>query len=120
MRIEGVIATTASATQAPLKAPDAQPLANALQAAVTPRTSQEKEAIGEKLLEKAVEQTSEVVNSFDEALKFSVHKETNRFIVKLINQQTGEVLREYPPERFLDMIANFQKQIAGLFVDTER
>jgi flagellar protein FlaG len=121
MRIEGVIATTASATQAPMKPPEGpHALTNAMQATVTPKTSQEKEAIGEKMLDQAVEQTSEVLAAFDEVLKFSVHKETNRYVIKLVNQQTGEVLREYPPEKFLDMIANFQKQIAGLFVDTER
>lgn len=122
MRIEGVIATTASVTQTPLKPQETQPK-EATERAVTNAASVPKDqdqAVGDKLLNQAVNQANDLMAAFDEVLTIKVHKDTKRFMIKLVNGQTGEVIREYPPEKFLDMMANFQKQLAGLFVDTER
>jgi uncharacterized FlaG/YvyC family protein len=37
-------------------------------------------------------------------------------VVKLVDRQTHEVLREFPSEKFLDMMAKLQ-QVAGLNVN---
>jgi flagellar protein FlaG len=33
-----------------------------------------------------------------------------------VNRETGEVIREIPPEKFLDMVAKLQ-ELAGILVD---
>lgn len=44
-------------------------------------------------------------------------KATNRYVFKSVDENTGEVLRQYPTEQMLAQIARV-RQIAGLTVDT--
>lgn len=50
------------------------------------------------------------------SLQFSLHEDLHRPIVKIVDRDTKELIREIPPEKFLDMAAAFMKQ-AGLIVD---
>ncbi len=47
---------------------------------------------------------------------FGIHDATNRVTIKIIDKDTKEVLKEYPPEKTLDMIAKVW-EVAGLLVD---
>lgn len=47
---------------------------------------------------------------------FGIHEKTNRIMIKIVDRTTKEVLREYPPEQTLDIIAKVW-EIAGLLVD---
>ena len=49
-------------------------------------------------------------------LQFSVHEKTHRVMVKLVDESTKEVLKEFPPEEFLDMVAKIQEYV-GMLVD---
>ena len=49
-------------------------------------------------------------------LNFNIHEDTNRVMVKVIDTNTDEVLREIPPESRLDIIARMQ-EFAGLLFD---
>lgn len=126
MRIEGLIAATGAATHQMathevVNRPErerAQQEKSQLQTASHPQdqTSQSK-ATGEKLLSTAVQQAQEIVHAFDQQVTFDIHRETHSTIIRVVNHSTGEVVREIPAEKFLDMLASFQKQLAGLFVD---
>jgi len=48
--------------------------------------------------------------------RFKVHKPTNDIIVQIIDSQTGEVIREFPPEKILNMVTEFLK-MSGLIID---
>jgi len=48
--------------------------------------------------------------------EFSIHEETKRVIVRVYDKNTGKLISEIPPEKFLDLIANIWKQV-GLIVD---
>ena len=52
-------------------------------------------------------------------LHFAVHEETKEVMVKVIDKETQDVVREIPSEKLLDMIAKFY-EINGLFVDEKR
>lgn len=67
-------------------------------------------------VETAVDQLSDTVALFTTDLQFTVHQETNRIIVRVTKSDTGEVIREIPPERFLDAVARVQAAI-GLLLD---
>jgi flagellar protein FlaG len=128
MKIEGVVASTGNVApqiianesagrvdrekvgQAQQQAQNAQP---------NQKTSDEHE-VGSKLLSNAVSQVDKMLQSFDDTLHISVHEETKRVMVRIVNNSTGEVIREFPPKKFLDMVASFQKQLAGLFVDERK
>ncbi len=47
---------------------------------------------------------------------FGIHDATNRVTIKIIDKETKKVLKEYPPEKTLDMIAKVW-EVAGLLVD---
>lgn len=72
--------------------------------------------VSEDTLNKGVERMNMAIQRADEHLQFSVHKETNRIVVKLVDTATDEVVREFPAEKFLDLVANLMK-LSGLNVD---
>lgn len=47
---------------------------------------------------------------------FGIHDGTNRVTIKIVDRATKEVLKEFPPEQTLDMIAKVW-ELAGLLVD---
>lgn len=51
--------------------------------------------------------------------QFSYHEETKRIAIKVLDQDTGDVIREIPPEKTLDMIAKVW-EMAGILVDEKR
>lgn len=53
---------------------------------------------------------------FNLELRFKIHEPTKEIIARIVNRETGEVIREIPPEKFLDMVAKLQ-ELAGVFVD---
>ena len=53
---------------------------------------------------------------FNLELHFKIHEPTGEIIACIVNRETGEVIREIPPEKFLDMIAKLQ-ELAGILVD---
>ena len=51
--------------------------------------------------------------------QFSYHEETKRIAIKVLDQDTGDVIREIPPEKTLYMIAKVW-EMAGILVDEKR
>ena len=51
--------------------------------------------------------------------QFSYHEATKRISIKVMDQESGEVIREIPPEKTLDMIAK-SLELAGILVDEKR
>lgn len=68
-------------------------------------------------LKKAVEEINKKVPN-SEAV-FGIHEETNRVTIKIVDKDSREVIKEYPPEKTLDMIAKVW-ELAGLLVDEKR
>lgn len=69
-------------------------------------------------------QLKSAVNEINRQMKnseaiFGIHEKTNRVTIKIIDKSTKEVLKEYPPEQTLDMIAKVW-EIAGILVDEKR
>lgn len=72
-----------------------------------------------KDLKSAVDFSNKVLFKNNTHLKFQVHKVTKDIMVKIIDDETGDVLKEIPPEKILDMVAKLW-EIAGIFVDERR
>lgn len=80
--------------------------------------SENKESAERKLPNEGVKRAIEEMNkkvTNSEAV-FGVHDSTNRVTIKIVDKETKEVLKEYPPEKTLDMIAKVW-ELAGLLVD---
>ncbi len=68
-------------------------------------------------IKKAIEEINKKANN-SEAI-FGVHEDTNRVTIKIVDKKTKEVIKEFPPDKTLDMIARVW-EMAGLMVDEKR
>lgn len=82
----------------------------------------EEEKVEKELKKEAetLEETVELLNKtsmvYDRGLNFTIHKETDRIIVRVLNKETDEVIREVPKEEILDLIAEMY-QLSGIFLN---
>ena len=66
-------------------------------------------------LNKAVEKANKLTQSFNRYLNFSVDDSTKELVVKVIDSNTKEVVRQIPPKEMLSLIEHFDKIQALLF-----
>ena len=69
-----------------------------------------------EFIRKAVGKANEAMEYHNRSMKFSIHEKTNEIMVKIIDNETKEVIREIPPEKMQDMFASML-ELAGLLVD---
>lgn len=75
---------------------------------------------------KGMEQNSQIRKAVDEINKsirgqqteaiFGIHDDTNRVTIKIVDKKSKEVIKEFPPEQMLDMIAKVW-EMAGIMLD---
>lgn len=51
--------------------------------------------------------------------EFSYHEETKRVSIRVLDKDTGEIIREIPPEESLDLVEKIW-ELAGIVVDEKR
>ena len=68
-------------------------------------------------IKRAVEEINKRANN-SEAV-WGVHEDTNRVTIKIVDKQSKEVIKEFPPDKTLDMIARVW-EMAGLMIDERR
>ena len=85
--------------------------------AVQPKPTEQAKPTEEEL-NKVVSNLNEFVQSVRRELQFSVDDDTGRYIVKVLNKETDEVVRQIPSEEVLAISSYLQTQ-AGLLIDTE-
>lgn len=81
-------------------------------------SQQQSSAASENLKRAVAEMNRKISNSNEEAV-FGVHEKTNRITIKIVDKDTKEVIKEFPPEKTLDMIAKVW-EMAGILVDEKR
>ena len=72
--------------------------------------------ISHEELEKSIEKANEFLLGLNTQFDFKVHEGTGRTIVRLIDIETEEVVKEIPPEKMLDVIAGIW-DMAGIILD---
>lgn len=82
------------------------------------KTSSENEAKNKEYGKGDLEKALKMVNNFlkDERThaEYSYHKELKTTMIKIINEDTKEVILEIPPKKILDMVASICKQFGLL------
>ena len=73
----------------------------------------------EKQLKEAVKDLHKKLDNSNNEVMFGVHEATKRVTIKIVDKDTKKVLKEFPPEETLDMIAKVW-EIAGILVDEKR
>lgn len=66
-------------------------------------------------LKKVMEQAVASLPHYSDA-KFGIHEKTNRIVIKLVDRETQEVIKEIPPEKTLELLAK-RMELAGVLVD---
>ncbi|NPV53858.1 MAG: flagellar protein FlaG [Firmicutes bacterium] len=73
---------------------------------------------GMDMLQRVTEAVNSVISIVNTRVTFEVHKETGHVVIKVIDIDTGEVLREIPPKELLGVMTKLAKLVlAGLLVD---
>ena len=67
-------------------------------------------------LQRAVEEANEFIFKDNGRFEFKLHERTNRMMVKLVDKDTDEVIKEIPPEKILDLVASIW-DLVGILVD---
>lgn len=75
-----------------------------------------REEIPREEVAQATEKLNRLMGLVERRLKFEIHDKSHRVMVKIIDEKSGEVLREVPPKKILDMLSSFAEYV-GLLVD---
>lgn len=70
-------------------------------------------AISGENLTAAVSRLSDYVQSIQRTLDISVHEDTGRTVVKVIDTETKEMIRQIPPDEVLTMLEHIAASIKG-------
>ena len=70
------------------------------------------------LVQKTVREIEEFSSILNRRLKYSVNRETNQVIVKVIDSATDKVIKELPPEALQRLHAHIRETIGLLFDET--
>jgi flagellar protein FlaG len=76
-------------------------------------------SISEEQVIRAIERAIKAIQGPDTRLDFSIHDTTKRIRVQVINEQSGEIIREIPQEKNLDLLAKLW-EMAGILIDERR
>jgi len=74
---------------------------------------------GEAEIFDAVEKLNLSTEGMNEKVHFSYHEKTNRVIMRIIDSETNEVVREVPAKDAIKLLEHIQEYL-GMFVDESR
>ena len=72
--------------------------------------------VSEAQIIEAIEHANKAFRIVSTRFEFSIHEGTKEIMVKVIDEQTNEVIREIPPEKILDIVAKLW-ELVGIIVD---
>ena len=76
-------------------------------------------SVSEKAIIETIERANKAIQGVYTTFEYSIHEETHEIVVKVFNRETGEMIREIPSEKILDMVAKMW-EMAGIIVDERR
>ena len=75
------------------------------------------EPLSTKDLSSAVDHINELVQQIHRELRFSVDDSSGRVVIKVLDSETEEVLRQIPPEQVMSLVQTLQSAGGSLGVD---
>lgn len=80
--------------------------------------SQKNKSDENNILSEELDVLTKTINKFMESLtadlRFTVHDRTHRLIVQMVDTKSNTVIKEFPPKKFLDMIANITDCVGAI------
>jgi flagellar protein FlaG len=68
-----------------------------------------------EMMKRVAEAMDQYVRSTQHDLEIKIHEGTGRILIKVVSQETGEVIREIPPEEMLDLAVKMEEMAGVLF-----
>jgi len=99
-------AGTATQTAAP---------ANPARATPTDQPPADTAFIDRRMIEEATKKVQQTVSMFNSALQFQIDQDTEKLVIKIIDTNTQEVIKQIPPQEILE-IAKALDKLQGLLV----
>jgi flagellar protein FlaG len=72
--------------------------------------------ISDQQVIRMIEKANKALQLRSTSFEFAVHKQTKQIMVKVFDKDSGEIIREIPPQKVLDMVAKMW-ELAGLLID---
>jgi flagellar protein FlaG len=69
-------------------------------------------------LEVVAQQLQDFVGEMNKSLEFSVHQDSGRDVIKVIDKNNGDLIKQYPTEEVLDLVSKLS-DATGSFVNEE-
>lgn len=73
-------------------------------------------SVSEKALVSAIDKANQAVQGTPHEFNYKVH-ESGRLIVQVLNKHTHELLKEFPSEKFIELIDKLQELTVGAIID---
>jgi flagellar protein FlaG len=61
-----------------------------------------------------------LLSRLNQKLSFSIDENTGKTVIKILDKQTDEVVKQFPPQEFLDMVYNLNKAASVVLKDMPR
>ena len=106
--LSGSVAATSQVSQ-----PNRQNVAAAVGTDLPPQETQQQEVSSEQL-QQVVEKLNDHVQNIQRDLHFSVDDDSGRTVIRVVNTETEEVVRQIPSEEVLRISSNIQQQLDDL------
>lgn len=85
--------------------------AESLESAVAPELKKEE-------IQDVVAQANSLMDVMNKKLEFDLDdRAENQMIVRVVDKESGKVIRQYPAEEMLNVMAKLEETILGVFVD---
>ena len=78
------------------------------------KSSDTKVQASEETIKKIAEAMDKYIRSMENDLEIKIHEETGTILVKVISHETGEVIREIPPEELIELAAKMEEMTGVL------
>lgn len=75
--------------------------------------------ISQRVIVEALERANKAIEGSGRSFEYSVYEKTNDVMIKVIDIETNQVIREIPPQKVLDLVASLC-EMAGILVDERR
>jgi len=82
------------------------------------KKQQQAMGVSREEMDKYIQRVLRDASLFNKDLRYSVNRETNEVIVKVVDKITNKVIKEIPPEALQRLQASLRKQI-GLLLDEQ-
>ncbi|MCF2847162.1 flagellar protein FlaG [Pseudoalteromonas sp. ACER1] len=78
--------------------------------------SGEKDELGREQLEKMAQQLQDFMGEMNRSLQFQVDEESGRDVIRVVDKNSGELIKQYPSEEVLSLVAKLS-ETAGFLID---